>query len=347
MKAVRLRNQEDLAVQNVDDPVPAAGEIVLRIDSAHICGTDLRMYRHGHKGRDASAYLTLGHEVAGEIAALGEGVEGYTVGHPAVVAPNYGCGVCDLCVSGQTHLCRRSEALGVTRNGGFAEYMLIPAQAVAQGNVTELEGGASLAEAALAEPFSCVINAFERSHNSVGESVLVIGAGPIGLMHAMLHKSAGAGTVMITDINGERLAAAKEIDPDFTIIDGDLEELVREQTRGRGADVVITAAPVPSIQQAALRVAAINGRVVFFGGLPKDKQEVTLNTNTIHYNQLIVTGTTRQSLKQFREAVAMIESGRVNLKPLITERFDLDHAVAAFEQALQGRGLRTGFSIGG
>lgn len=345
MKAVQLRNQEDLAVREVDKPTPGPGELLLRIRNAHICGTDMRMYKHGHKGPEGKTYLTLGHEVAGEIASLGEGVERYAVGAPAVVAPNYGCGVCDLCVSGQTHLCRESEALGVTRDGGFAEYLLVPAKAVSQGNVTQIKEGTPLAEAALAEPFSCVINAFERSHVDVGETVLVIGAGPIGLMHAMLHKAAGAGTVIINDVNGERLKAAEEIDPEFLTVRGEPNSFVQEVTDGKGADVVITAAPVPAIQQTALQVAAINGRVVFFGGLPKDRQEVTLNTNIIHYNQLFVTGTTRQSLKQFREAVAMIETGRINLEPIITDRFDLSEAHAAFAHALQGKGLRTGFEL--
>ena len=345
MKAVRLRNQEELAVQDVEQPSPGPGEIVLRIRSAHICGTDMRMYKHGHKGPAKGSYLTLGQIGSGGIAALGDGVESYTRGTPAVVAPNYGCGVCDLCVSGQTHLCKHSEALGVTRDGGFAEYLLVPARAVSQGNVSQLQAGTSLPEAALAEPLSCVINAFERSHGNVGETVLVIGAGPIGLMHAILHKAAGAGKVMINDINAERLQVAERIDPEFVTINGDPEPFVAEETNGAGADVVITAAPVPAIQRTALEVAAINGRVVFFGGLPKDRSEVTLDTNIIHYNQLFVTGTTRQSLKQFREAVAMIESGRVNLKPIITDSFDLSQAQSAFEHALQGKGLRTGFSV--
>ena len=332
-------------MQEIERPTAGPGEVVLRIHSAHICGTDMRMYRYGHKGPSKNNYLTLGHEVAGKIEALGEGVESYTRGASAVVAPNYGCGVCDLCVSGQTHLCKRSEALGVTRDGGFAEYLLVPARAVSQGNIRELRHDTPLPEAALAEPLSCVINAFERSHKDVGEAVLVIGAGPIGVMHAMLHKAAGAGTVMINDINTDRLRAAEKIDPEFLTIEGEPEASVAEITKGVGVDVVITAAPVPAIQQSALRVAAINGRVVFFGGLPKDQSSVTLDTNIIHYNQLFVTGTTRQSLKQFREAVAMIETGRVNLKPIITDSFNLTEAQRAFDHALQGKGLRTGFSL--
>jgi L-iditol 2-dehydrogenase len=340
MKAARPYGIDDLRV--VDAPVPeiGKGEVLVRVRAALICGTDVRMLKNGAK----VSPLTLGHELAGEIADMGSEVKGYSRGMRVAVAPNYGCGVCDACVSGQGQNCSALRALGIHDDGGFAEYARVPALAVAQGNLSPIEDGVSFAHAAIAEPLSCVYNSFERARLRPGESVIVIGAGPIGLLHAKLYKLAGAGLVMMSDVNAERLAACIKDEPSFVAVPAEgAKERVMQLTKGAGADVVITAASVPAVQQLSFGLAAMNGRVIFFGGLPAGKELVALDTNVIHYKQITVTGTSRQSLAQYRACLGLIARGLIDVGSVITGTWPLSGAAEAFASAVRGEGLKSGF----
>jgi L-iditol 2-dehydrogenase len=342
MKAARLIGKGDLQVVSVPDPAVGEGEILVRVRAAMICGTDVRMLRNGAKVLP----VTLGHELAGVIEAIGSAVRGYRRGQPVAVAPNYGCGVCDECVAGRTHHCAELQAIGIHVDGGFAEYVRIPAQAVAQGNVCPIPEGLSFAEAALAEPFSCVYASFERARLAPGDAVLVIGAGPIGLLHAKLYRMAGAGLVMIHDINEERLAVCARQDSSFVTLGPDrIKERVRELTAGRGADVIVTAASSAATQQLAFALPALDARVIFFGGLPAGQEIVPLDTNVIHYKQITVTGTTRQSLAQYRRCLALLASGRLSVRSVITATHPIEKAPEAFAAAARGEGLKSGFEL--
>ena len=235
--------------------------------------------------------LVLGHEIAGVIEKVGPGVTGYREGMRVAVAPNMGCGVCDHCVSGNTQMCATFKAFGINIDGGFAELLRVPAEAVRQGNLTVMPDGVDFAAAALAEPLSCVYNAFVAAGIGPGDTVLVMGSGPIGLMHARLAKMGGAAKVFMTDINAERLAYCAGLEPAVIPVASEgLAERIREETGGRGLDVVITANPAPEAQVAALELAAINGRVMFFGGLPEGRNKVALDTNLVHYKQITIIG---------------------------------------------------------
>jgi L-iditol 2-dehydrogenase len=343
MKAARLHAKDDLRVEAVPDPTAGAGELVVRVRAAMICGTDVRMLQHGAK----VSPVTLGHELAGVIDEVGPGVRGYARGQAVAVAPNYGCGTCDRCVAGQTHHCASLQAIGIHVDGGFAERVRVPAAAVAQGNVCPIPEGLSFGEAALAEPLSCVYASFERARLVPGDAVLVVGAGPIGLMHAKLHAMAGAGLVMIHDLNEARLAVCAREDPTFVTLGPDrVEERVYELTRGRGADVVVTAASSAAAQQLAFAVPALDARVIFFGGLPAGKELVPLDTNVIHYKQITVTGTTRQSLAQYRQFLRLLGTGRLSVRGVITGAFPIERAPEAFAAAARGEGLKSGFELG-
>jgi L-iditol 2-dehydrogenase len=348
MKAARLYGKEDLRV--VDVPVPEIGEkeILLKVRSTAICGTDIRMYKNGVDGIDENNPVTLGHEIAGTIETVGAGITEYSPGTDVVVQPNMGCGVCDLCVSGNTQLCPNyHRALGINLDGGFAEYVRIPEKAVVQGNLAEIPEGTSLELAAIAEPFSCVYNAFERCSIRPGDSVLVIGAGPIGILHGMLAKLAGASPVMLHDLSDERLEIAEKLEPFFTAIPkGKLKERVYELTGGKGADVGITAAPSPQAQIDAMDVAAVNGTVIFFGGLPKDKAKVLQDSNIVHYKQIWITGTTRSNMSQFRRSLKLIADKRVDVSGIVTHKFPLEKIQKAFEQVIQGKGMKSVVTFG-
>jgi L-iditol 2-dehydrogenase len=342
MKAARLYGKGDLRVVSVPDPAIGPGDILVRVRAAMICGTDVRMLKNGAQVLP----ITLGHELSGVIEEVGPGVRGYRRGQSVAVAPNYGCGVCDQCVAGRTQHCAEIKAIGIQVDGGFAELVRVPAAAVAQGNVSPIPEGLSFGEAALAEPLSCVYASFERAHLRPGEAVLVIGAGPIGLMHAKLYAMAGAGLVMIHDLNEGRLAVCAKEDPSFLTLGPDrVKERVLELTGGRGADIIVTAASSAATQQLAFALPALDARVIFFGGLPAGQEVVPLDTNVIHYKQITVTGTTRQSLAQYRQCLRMLGGRRLSVRNVITAAFDLERAPEAFAMATRGEGLKSGFEL--
>ena len=341
MKAIRLHGVDDLRVEEIPLPRIGGGEVLVRVGAALICGTDVRMLKNGAK----VSPLTLGHETAGTIVEVGHDVRNYRTGQRVAVAPNYGCGVCDACVSGRGQDCGELRAMGIHDDGGFAEYLRVPASAVSQGNISPIEGGVSFAAAALAEPLSCVYNSFERAALKPGDSVVVIGAGPIGLLHAKLYRLAGAGLVAICDVLPERLAACLRDDPTFVAIPSEgAKERVMDLTKGAGADVVVAAASSPAVQQLAFGLAAMNGRVIFFGGLPAGKETVALDTNVVHYRQIHLTGTSRQSLSQYRRCLGLISSGLLRVQGILTATWKLEDAALAFAAAARGEGLKSGFA---
>ena len=337
MKASVLTATRTLSMESREIPQAAPGEIILKVRSAAICGTDIRMWNGS-----VAQPLVLGHEVAGDIHMLGEGVKGYSVGEKVAIAPNYGCGICDFCAAGKTHLCPDYRALGINMDGGFEEYVRIPADLVRQGNVCKLGPSITYAEAAAVEPLSCAFNGFEAYGVHPGDTVLIIGSGPIGCMHAMLASMAGASLVIMNDLSEERLAYCSSILGNITTYCGnDLKGFIMEKTRGLGVDVCVTACPSPAAQASCFDYMAMFGRVCFFGGLPKGREKVELNTNTIHYKHLMVTGTSRSSLSQYRKCLQLVESGVLPMGKLITHHFTLDQIDEAFDFVSKAGGLKS------
>ncbi len=340
MKSALLYGKNDLRVQDLSIPTINEFEILLKVRSAMICGTDIRMLKNGRSNIDADHPLVMGHEICGVIESVGRSVSHYKKGMRVFVAPNWGCGICDFCIGGKTHLCPDYQAIGIHVHGGFAEYCRVPAAAVLQGNVMQIPDSMSFSEAAVIEPFSCTYSGFERAQIRPGNTVLIFGAGPIGFMHAKLARMAGAAKVMLSDINDSRLSTCTQIDPALIPIKNEIRQEISQLTGGKGADVIITACPVPSVQSLSLELAAINGRVIFFGGLPKESELVPLNGNLIHYRQLIVTGTARSSLSQIRTCIGLVSDGLVRLDDLISHHYHLSEVNQAFMNATKGEGIK-------
>lgn len=340
MLAARLYGKDDLHVERIPVPEIADDEILVKVKAAAVCGTDLRMLKNGAAGVDAGHPVVLAHEFAGIVDKAGSRVERYAPGQRVSVAPNIGCGVCDFCVAGKSHHCADLTAMGIHMDGGFAEYVRVPAAAVRLGNVTPLADGGSFEAAAANEAFACVYNAFCRYGVNPGETVVIIGAGAIGMMHATLAKMAGAARVILNDLSVQRLRECAALDGDLIIAQDGLPERVAELTGGRGADVVITACSAAAAQRGAFALAGIDGRVNFFGGLPKGKENVELDTNVIHYKQLTVTGTTRSSLEHYRQTLRFIAAGLVDVDALVTHRWPLSDVLKAFDNAAAGVGLK-------
>ncbi|HET6846367.1 MAG TPA: alcohol dehydrogenase catalytic domain-containing protein [Anaerolineales bacterium] len=335
MLAAVYHGPNDLRVEQVPVPAIGAGEMLVKVHSASICGTDLRIWHGNHRMYPDGTVRIPGHEVVGRIAQLSPGLAGYHVGQMVFCAPNTGCGHCRQCIRGQNNLCADYEALGVTVDGGFAEFVRISASSVRQGNVIPLDDSVDPAVAALLEPFACVVRGQNALSIRPGEIVLVLGAGPIGVMHTKLAKARGAGRVIVSEPLPARRGQAAVMGADRVVdpVGEDLIAAVMDQSSGRGADVVVVAAPAHAAQETAIQVAAISGRINFFGGLPKDRPSITLDSNAVHYKELTVTGTTACSTADCRQAVDIVSAGIVDLSPLISRRFPLGQAPEAFAAA--------------
>jgi L-iditol 2-dehydrogenase len=342
MKAAVYHAPNDIRVEQVPIPKIQPDQALLRVHSACICGTDLRILHGSHSKYPPGTIRIPGHEVAGDLVEVGTAVTGVPVGLRVLVAPNTGCGHCNLCISGNNNLCKEYDGLGLTIDGAFAEYMLVPSAYIRQGNLIPVVENMDSAEAALIEPFACVLRGQETLHIHPGDVVLVIGAGPIGLMHAMLARYRGASQVIISELIPERARQAAQMNVGRVVNppNDNLANIIAEYSRGQGADVVIVAAPSPKAQEEALELAAIQGRISYFGGLPKEKPSITFNSNLVHYKELIVTGTTACSSYDCWKAARIINSGSISLAGIIGARYTLDRINEAFKAAENREALK-------
>jgi L-iditol 2-dehydrogenase len=259
---------------------------------------------------------------------------GLAVGDVVFVAPNIGCGVCAICLGGNENLCPTTEAIGISLDGGFAETVLVPARAVERGNLIHL-GSVSSDAGVLIEPLACVLRGQDKVDVHEGDTVFVAGAGPVGLLHVALARTRGAALVICSEPSAVRREAALRagaavvVDPTTA----DPYESVAAATGGLGADVVITAAPVHALQSAALQLAATGGRVLFFGGLPKSQPTVELDTNLIHYKELLIAGTTASTLDDCRRAAEIVDRGGIELDWMVSDRYALEDFAEAVGRA--------------
>lgn len=348
MKALIYHGPGDLRLDETASPEVEDTDVLMEVRAAGICATDLRIVDRGHFKIPAGRRRILGHEVAGLVAAVGRQVSGLPLGMPVVVIPNLGCGLCDQCVRGQMHLCPNYEAFGITLDGGFAEYLSVPERAWRQGLLVPIPDGLSFEEAALVEPLSCCYNGLAAARVAPGDAVLVIGGGPIGLMHVLLARLAGARRVMMSEILDERLAQAEVFGADVLINPGaeDVHAAVLRATDGRGADVVMVAAPSPQAMEQAPDLASVEGRVVYFAGLPPGRETIAFAPNRVHYRQITVTGTTGSSRWQFRRTLDLVAARRIDLSRLVSAIVPLEDGLAAFDRARSRRELKVVISSG-
>lgn len=342
MLAAVYYGPEDIRVEERSVPEIGEDEALLKVLSTGICGTDLRIWHGAHRKYPTGTIRVPGHEVVGDLVNVGEQVKGLEVDQRVFVAPNMGCGHCRQCVSGNNNLCVDYEAPGITFDGSFAEFMRIPAAAILQGNLIPISKRIDPVMAALIEPFACVLRGQDALHIQPGETVLVMGAGPIGMMHLMLAQFRGAGKVIVSEFIPERLTMAKELGADRVVnpSEDDLRTVIGEETAGYGVDVVIVATPSHKAQEQALELAGIGGRINFFGGLPKDRPTISFDSNLVHYKELVVTGTAACSTDDCRRAAAIVNTGRIDLSDLVGSRFPLSQAEDAFKAAEEGKELK-------
>jgi L-iditol 2-dehydrogenase len=337
MEALVYHGAGDLRLEERPTPRVGPGEVLVRVQACGICGTDLRIAAGSHRAYPDGTVRVPGHEIAGEVAAAGDGVD-LDEGTPVFVAPNVGCGRCRQCRQGRVNLCATPTALGITVDGGFSTHVLVPAAGVEQGNVMTLEQPLDPAAVSVVEPLACVLRGQAPCDIGPEDVVLIAGAGPIGLLHMLAAKVRGPAAVVVSEPSRARREQAAEWGAD-RVVDPERED-VAEALSPDGADVVIVAAPSAQAQAQALELAATGGRINFFGGLPKDRSEVALDTNLIHYKELLVTGTTANTNEDCRAALDLVAGGAVDAGRLVTARRALADAEAAFDAARSGEALK-------
>jgi L-iditol 2-dehydrogenase len=341
MKAALYKGPQDLSVIEVDKPQPGTQEILIRVKACATCGTDAKIYKHGHPR--LTPPQIIGHEIAGEIVEIGADVKGYTIGQRVQVIAAIPCGTCWLCTSGRMTICENQLSMGYQFPGGFAEYMVIPHEVIRVNGVNTIPDNVSFDEASVTEPLACALNAQQILNIAPGSSVLVMGAGPIGCLHVLLARAHGAGKVFLADVNGDRLKlSAHVVKPDaaFDMSKVDLGAEVAKLTDGHGADNIITAAPAGAAQELAISIVAPGGKISFFGGLPKDKPMIACDSNIVHYKEVTLYGANGSSPEQNRQALALISSGNVPVASLITHRMALADVQQAIDAVVSGEAIK-------
>jgi L-iditol 2-dehydrogenase len=337
MKAAVLHGREDVRIEQVAVPELQPGDVLLRVEAALTCGTDVKVFRRGYHARMITPPALFGHEVAGTVAE--PGTSGLARGARVVAANSAPCGHCEYCRRGAPNLC--DDLL--FWNGAYAELARIPARIVGQ-NVLTLPDGLSFKEAALTEPLACVLRGVEASGIIEGRSVAVIGTGPIGLMFVALARLRGARVVAVgRRPEGVQKAVAMGAEAGVVAGEGeDLAERLRQETPGGlGPEVVVEAVGRPETSEAAVRAVRKGGLVNLFAGCPAGTR-IAVDAQRLHYHELTITSTFHHTPQGVREALRLIAEGRIDASALITAEAPLERLPEVLGAlARGGKGLKT------
>ncbi len=347
----RARHME---VEDVAKPICGPNNVLVKVNICAICGTDGRMYERTKdptrglvpqiKGYGEGKFI-IGHEIVGIVEEIGPKVKNteYKVGSKVILVTAIGCGKkeCRPCREGKYNMCPNIRPIGYYYPGGFAEYVLVPELSVEQHTILPVPEDCTVSDEHLAmvEPFSCVINGQNYLNIKEGEYVTVVGAGPIGLMHGLLAKSKGA-KVILAEYSPTRLATAKEFGFEHYIPtkDIDLVKTVLNLTNGEGTDVGIVACSVNKVAENLLRAMAMNGRLSFFAGFPKENSMLKLDGNIIHYKEVSIYGAFASYKAQFEEALKLIVDRKIIMNKIVTHTFPLEAIVEAMEKMFDKEG---------
>ncbi len=340
MKAAVLEALEKLVVQEVPDPEMTDNSVLLRVGACAVCGSDIRMFRHGNSRLQPPA--VMGHEAAGEVVKVGKNVRGFKVGDRVALGGDMPCGKCDELQCKTINNCPLNYAMGYQYPGSFAEYVIINELVWDGGPAVVVPPHVSFEEAALAEPLACCINAMELCRPEEGDTMVVVGAGPLGILLTELGKRMGVAKTIVVNRSRPRLEVAKQFGVDVTICSSEEDTVQRilDETGGKGADVILTACPSPEAQAQTIHYANNRARINFFGGLPKGQSIIPIDTNILHYKEIFLFGSHGADPKHLHRAVELIASGEIAIKKYISHTFPLDEAPQAFAAAEDKAGMR-------
>jgi len=327
MKAAMLYGVKDLRIEDVDVPEVKAGEVLVRVKAATTCGTDLKIFQRGYVEKVIRLPTVFGHEWAGEVVEVGEGLDWPKKGMRVRAGNSAPCLHCSMCQKGKYNLCENMIWLW----GAYAEYIKVPARMVLV-NMQEIPQHVSYEEASMTEPLACVLHGAEEAGVKLGDTVTIIGAGPIGLLHLLTAKRKDAGKIISIDLVEERLDFARKLGADETINAGkeNVVEKVRRLTGGYGADVVIEAIGLPATWEQALKLVRKGGTVLEFGGCPPGTG-IKVDTELLHYGEVTVRGAFHATPLHFKMALNLIASRTIDVRPLVTRKMRLEEIKEAFE----------------
>jgi L-iditol 2-dehydrogenase len=327
MKAAMLYGIKDLKIEDIPTPKAEAGEVLVKVKAATTCGTDLKIFQRGYVERVIKLPTIFGHEWAGEVVEVGEGLEWPEKGMRVRAGNSAPCLHCTMCQKGKYNLCENMIWLW----GAYAEYIKVPARMVLV-NTQEIPPHVSYEEAAIIEPLACVLHGAEEARIKLGDAVAIIGAGPIGLLHLLTAKKIGVEKAIVVDLVEERLDFAEKLGADETINAGkaDAAETVRKFTNGYGVDVVIEAIGLPATWEQALKLVRKGGTVLEFGGCPPGT-EIKVDAEMLHYGEVTVMGAFHAAPLHFRKALNLIASRTIDVRPLVTRKMRLEEIGEAFE----------------
>jgi L-iditol 2-dehydrogenase len=350
MKAAVFYGIEDIRVEEVEEPVCKDTEIKIKVEYCAICGTDVRIFYSGHKKVIPPAII--GHEITGVVYEIGKNVDypEIKVGDKVVIVTSIGCGKCKMCKNGFYNLCPDTKAIGYYYKGGFAEYLIVPEDAVKQKAVIKLPENLSLLDGSIIEPLSCCINGQNYLNIKKDDFVLIFGGGPIGFMHACLAVAYGCKNVVIVDPAYDRLIKFGKNFENIIFLNPnevDIKKEIMKMTDGFGADVVITACPAKKAQIDAIEISGSKGRISFFGGLPKDDSIIQIDSNIIHYKEISIFGSFASNRNDYIKGGELISSGKIDAKKFITDVIPLENIVEGIKKIRNGEALKIVVKING
>jgi L-iditol 2-dehydrogenase len=342
LKALVFSGPKSIEIKELPIPSITRGEILLKVKFAGICGTDIRIY-NGTKA--IKAPRIIGHEFSGEIVELGEGVGDYSVGDRVTVYPMLSCGVCYACKEGRTNICVDRLTIGYEIDGGFSQYIKIPASVVNGGNVIKLPDNVSFQEAAASEPVAAALNGINRAKLKPDQYLAVVGCGPIGLSHVQLGKHLNANVIAIEPQREKRELAMKMgakyvLDPQTE----NLNEKISVITDKKGVDSLLLDVGIPSVIEQSLQLVKKGGSFILFAGCPHGST-ITIDPNWIHYREIDFTGASASTPENHEQILDMVCKGHISIKSLITDELPFTQWRAGFDQKQNYVGLKTILNI--
>jgi L-iditol 2-dehydrogenase len=337
MKACVFRAPGDVGVIDLPTPEAGPGEIVLRVGAAGLCHSDVRVFK-GEKY--AKPGVVPGHEISGVVAGVGSGVPDVQAGEHVALCPIIACGSCSFCRVGKRNRCPNRITLGYDENGGLAEYLLVPEPIVRLGHIFKLPAGVPLDLASLLEPTACVFNSLDLLGVEAGTTVLLVGAGPMGLMHIVVARALGA-RVIASEPDEERRGWARKLGAEATVDPSSQDPVaaIKELTDGQGADVAVVTTGAVAAVPPALNGVRKQGSINLFGGFPPNTV-LDLDPNLIHYNELVLTGSQNATIAQYEQAARLLPR-LGDLRQVVSHSFTIEDAPKAYESRLEHKGLKT------
>jgi L-iditol 2-dehydrogenase len=341
MQAIVYYAPGDIRVEDIQKPTMQDGEILVHVDACAVCGTDLKSKFHGNPR--IRAPLVMGHEFTGKIESVGDMVVGnWNVGDRVVMATSISCGNCYYCQMGHRNLCVKLSAMGFSHSGGMAEYVAIPENAIENGHLIKVPMSVEAHCAALAEPTSCAVNSISQCYMRRNDNVLIMGAGPMGLLNGVVAQAYGAGKVIISEVNElrrrqcEQFGFTSVVDPTTQ----DLGLIIRQETASIGVDIVVVTAPAARPQEEAMAYVRKQGTVVLFASLPVEQKNITIDSRLLHYNELHLIGSSDSSPEHVKKAVEFIAKKKIPTEKIVSHQLPLCEINKAFELMQSGEALR-------